>query len=311
MGWELAGFTCDRGKTASFPQGTPKGAAEAFARADAFAKQHGVVFGTRADLARWQADASRSTYVLDVRDPAEYAAGHMPGSRSAPGGQLVQATDQWVAVRHAHIVLVDDTGTRARMTAGWLRQLGGWEVMVLTDGLNGALATGPWQPESPEAAAVKLPSLTPEELAAESVKGGVQVIDLARSIDFRDGHIPGAHWGIRTRLEKLRGALAGARLIAIAAPDPAQASLAAPEAAALTGLPVFILEGGTKAWRAAGLPLEADRRNPIDADCADFYLRPYDRNDGVEAAMREYLSWEIDLVHEVAKDGDAPFGHWH
>jgi rhodanese-related sulfurtransferase len=158
---------------------------------------------------------------------------------------------------------------------------------------------------------VKLPSLTPEELAAESVKGGVQVIDLARSIDFRDGHVPGAHWGIRTRLEKLCGALAGARLIAIAAPDPAQAALAAPEAAALTGLPVFILGGGTKAWRAAGLPMEADRRIPADADCADFYLRPYDRNDGVEAAMREYLSWEIDLVHEVAKDGDAPFGHWH
>jgi hypothetical protein len=112
-------------------------------------------------------------------------------------------------------------------------------------------------------------------------------------------------------LDRQRGALSGARLIAIAAPDPAQAGLAAPEAAALTGLPVYILEGGTKAWRAAGLPLEADRRNPTDADCADFYLRPYDRNDGVEAAMREYLSWEIDLVHEVAKDGDAPFGHWH
>ncbi|MFM7610663.1 MAG: rhodanese-like domain-containing protein, partial [Alphaproteobacteria bacterium] len=29
MGWELAGFKCDHGKTASFPQGTPKGAAEA------------------------------------------------------------------------------------------------------------------------------------------------------------------------------------------------------------------------------------------------------------------------------------------
>ena len=311
MGWELAGFTCDRGKTASFPQGTPKGAAEAFARADSFAKRHGVVFGTRADWARWQADAARSTYVLDVRDPAEYAAGHMPGSRSAPGGQLVQATDQWVAVRHARIVLVDDTGARARMTAGWLRQLGGWDVMVLTDGLDGALATGPWQPESPEAAAVKLPSLTPEELAAESVKGGVQVIDLSRSIDFRDGHIPGAHWAIRSRLDRLRGALAGARLIAIAAPDAALAQLAAPEAAALTGLPVFILEGGSKTWRAAGLPMAADRRTPADADCADFYLRPYDRNDGVEAAMREYLSWEIDLVHEVAKDGDAPFGHWH
>ncbi len=62
------------------------------------------------------------------------------------------------------------------------------------------------------------------------------------------------------------------------------------------------------AWREAGLPLASDRRTPPDAACIDVYLRPYDRNDGVEAAMREYLSWEIDLVHEVARDGDVRFG---
>ena len=48
--------------------------------------------------------------------------------------------------------------------------------------------------------------------------------------------------------------------------------------------------------------------DPPDAECIDAYLRPYDRNDGVEAAMREYLSWEIDLVRQVARDGDARFG---
>ena len=33
-------------------------------------------------------------------------------------------------------------------------------------------------------------------------------------------------------------------------------------------------------------------------------------NSGIEAAMHAYLSWEIDLVHEVARDGDARFGAW-
>jgi hypothetical protein len=56
--------------------------------------------------------------------------------------------------------------------------------------------------------------------------------------------------------------------------------------------------------------MAADRRDPPDAECVDFYLRPYDRNEGIEEAMHAYLSWEIDLVHEVAKDGDAPFGAW-
>lgn len=69
-----------------------------------------------------------------------------------------------------------------------------------------------------------------------------------------------------------------------------------------------MLERGTAGWAAAGLPLERDRTNPPDEACIDVHLRPYDRNAGVEEAMRAYLSWEIDLVREIARDGDAAFG---
>ena len=37
------------------------------------------------------------------------------------------------------------------------------------------------------------------------------MIDLARSVEFRDGHIPGALWGVRARLDALRAACRGAR----------------------------------------------------------------------------------------------------
>ena len=46
----------------------------------------------------WLADPSRTTYLLDVRTPEEFAAGAVPGFAHAPGGQLIQATDQWVGV---------------------------------------------------------------------------------------------------------------------------------------------------------------------------------------------------------------------
>ncbi len=307
MGWELAGFQCDRGKTASYTPGTPADLATSFARADAFATRSGVQTTTRAAAEAMLADPSRTTYLLDVRDPAEFAQGHMAGSRNAPGGQLVQATDQWVAVRHARIVLVDDTGVRARMTGGWLRQLGNWEVFVCTDGLAGRLETG-GVAACPEADAIKAPVVSPAELAALLGDGGAQVVELTRSIDFRAGHIPGALWGVRTRLAKLAGRLQADRPVVIAAADPALARLAVPELQALVQAPVRLLDGGTRAWKAAGLPLVADKTDPADADCIDFYLRPYDRNSGIEDAMREYLSWEIDLVHEVARDGDARFG---
>ena len=87
---------------------------------------------------RWTADSERrSLYVLDVRSPGEYVAGHLPGSRSAPGGQLVQETDHFVPTLRSRIVLVDDTGVRATMTASWLNQMGWPEVAVLDGALEG------------------------------------------------------------------------------------------------------------------------------------------------------------------------------
>ena len=61
----------------------------------------------------WRREADRRTlYALDVRDPVEYRAGHLPGSLMAPGGQLVQETDSWLGVWGARVALIDDTGVQ-------------------------------------------------------------------------------------------------------------------------------------------------------------------------------------------------------
>src|SRR4030095_625325 len=70
-------------------------------------------------------------YRLDVRDPGEDAHGHIKGFRHAAGGQLVQATDQYVGARNATIVLHDNDGVRATMTAHWLMQMNWSEGYVL------------------------------------------------------------------------------------------------------------------------------------------------------------------------------------
>jgi rhodanese-related sulfurtransferase len=306
MGWELAGFRCDRDRNESFPPGIPADAAATLARAQAFAEGAGARRIDRRALDALRAEAGRTTHLLDVRDPTEFAAGHLPGAISAPGGQLVQATDGWVAVRGARIVLVDDTGTRAAMTAGWLRQLGGWEVSWMTLDSCEGLETGPVPPALPAALRLGVP-----RIAAHAVRGGeVAVVDLARSLTFRAGHVPGAVWGVRTRLDAVLPRLPPGRPVAVAAPSDDLAALGAAELAGLGVAEVAVLEGGTAAWKAAGFPLQADRGDPPDAACIDAYLRPYDRNSGVEDAMRAYLAWEIDLVHAVERDGDAPFGAW-
>ena len=292
MGWTLAGLEVARGQAARYGAGTPRTAALALQRASAFAERSGVGVIGLADLARMEVDPARTLYVLDVRDPAEFTARHRPGSRNAPGGQLIQATDQWVAVRGARIALLDNDGVRARMAAAWLRQMGHRDVFVV----DGA------------AAELQPPPAAPAQRAGMPDIEGALIVDLARSIDFRAGHIPGAVWGIRTRLDRLRDRLVGARRVLVAAPGDALAELALAELRGLTQAPVAVLPGGTAAWVAAGGTPARDRTEPPDEDCADFYLRPYDRNFGTEAAMHAYLSWEIDLVHEIERDGTASFG---
>ena len=300
MGWELAGLTCDRGRSERFATGTPATLDVAMQRAKTFADRSGVQLVDAAGLAALAADPTRTLYVLDVRDPAEFAAGHLPGSVSAPGGQLVQATDTWIAVRGARIALIDDDGVRARMSAAWLRQMGHREVFVVEGGLDAAPITRRPAPVAPRIATIESATLASARSAL--------VIDLARSIDFRDGHLPGAAWAIRTRLDVLRERLATAKLVVLTSPDSTQACWAAAEAQALARAPVRVLAGGTPAWTQAGYDLLRDRTDPPDAACVDFYLRPYDRNSGVEDAMKAYLTWEIDLVHEIRRDGTVHFG---
>ncbi|MGH7120065.1 MAG: rhodanese-like domain-containing protein [Acetobacteraceae bacterium] len=308
MGWELAGFACERGASRRYTPGTPASLALALARAARFAREMGVRVIDRGQLATLSADPARTLYLLDVRSPEEYLAGHLPGSRSAPGGQLVQATDHWIAVRGACIVLIDDTGVRARMAGGWLRQMGPWDVCVV----DGALEPGPrsrleagaerrMEPPSVEA-------ITAAELLAWHGQPGTVIVDCARSLDFRAGHIPGALWAIRSRIAALVTALASAQRVVVTSPDGWLACHTAGELAALTEAPVRALTGGTRAWIAAGQKLSVTPADPPDRASVDVHLRPYDRSSGIAAAMRAYLAWETGLPEQAAHEASVAFG---
>ncbi len=296
MGWQLAGLEVARNQDASYAPGRPDTAAVALERASAFAEQSGVGVIGPLDFVRFEDDPDRTLYTLDVRAPAEFAMRHRPGSRNAPGGQLVQATDAWIAVRGARIAVLDDDGVRARMAAAWLRQMGHKDVFVVEGGLDGTEDVPPPPPRAVVAG-----------VGPDAVRGAT-VVDLARSVEFRAGHIPGAIWGIRTRLDRLRGRLEAAERVVVTSPDGVLAALAVDELRALTQAQVEVLAGGTAAWVASGGALDADRTVPPDEDCVDVYLRPYDRNSGVEAAMHAYLSWEVALVDEIRRDGTVAFG---
>lgn len=89
------------------------------------------------DTADWLEEAERTTYLFDVRLPSAYAAGHLEGATSSPGGQLLAVSHRTVAVRGARIVLVDDSegDVRAITTAYWLSQRG-WDARIYRGSLQ-------------------------------------------------------------------------------------------------------------------------------------------------------------------------------
>ena len=54
---------------------------------------------------------------------------------NVPGGQLIQATDKYIGVWKATVILVDDGDLiRAGTTSFWLKKMG-YEVYILKEGL--------------------------------------------------------------------------------------------------------------------------------------------------------------------------------
>jgi rhodanese-related sulfurtransferase len=139
IGWTLAKHALEHGADRRGGIGLFEGAA---GKAREVAYRAGVRHLAVDDAAALQADTGRTLYRLDVRTREEYTASHIPGFRHYPGGQLVQEIDMAAPVRGARILLTDDRGVRADMTASWLAQMG-WDTFVLEGGYDRALQATP------------------------------------------------------------------------------------------------------------------------------------------------------------------------
>lgn len=310
MGWALAGRQLAFGEPSACPPLQEGSRAAALTAAQEIAKRHQIRRMDLPGLSALRADPNRTVYVFDVRTPAEYAAGHLPGSVGIGGAQLVHAVDAWAPVRNAHVVLADDDGARATFTAMWLQQMGWYEVHCLrVDPL--LLAERESTAASPvlnlEAAQARLRTLAEAERLQAS--GAATLVDIDDSLTYKRMHIAGAWHAVRSRLAtSLPTITAGSPRaeIILTCPDGALARIAVAEVERWTDQPASALAGGTAAWVAAGMPTAAGAERMSGPD-DDVWLRAQQRAGDNREAMQEYLDWEEGLVQAIAMDADFRF----
>jgi 3-mercaptopyruvate sulfurtransferase SseA len=192
------------------------------------------------------------------------------------------------------------------MTASWLVQMGWPEVYVFSADLTGRpLVRGSETVEIPGVDRANPATVSVAALKAMLDKGEAVVVDLAPSITYEAGHIPGAWFAVRARLRDSLPKIPKKPVLVLTSPDDVLARLATGELGECGFTDIRVLDGGTDAWHAAGLPLATDREAMADTP-NDCWRRPYDPYAG-EGARERYLRWEIDLVHQIEREGDLGF----
>jgi len=312
MAWQTSGFELEHGSLRHAPEPSGPHLQQALEAAQKVADRYKVKTIDAQTLAKFKAERDRTVYIIDLRTPEEYRAGHRPDSSYGWGVQLVQGMDKYAATRHARVVLVDNYLVRALTTASWLVQADWAETYVLADPFAGLkLATGDYQPavlslkDAPSA-------VDPAKLSELLKTKSTTVIDVADSSSYIKRHIPSAWFVIRARLGESLKVMPHSPSFVVTGDNAALAAFTAQDLASLTGKPVSVLAGGNAAWRKAGLPLQSglERAGTV---VDDIFVQPFlwgqldPTSPEFRKAADEYFAWELQLPTQLERAKETDF----
>jgi rhodanese-related sulfurtransferase len=297
QGWALSGRPLERGASpAVLPALTTAQLTQSRVRGKAMRERFDLPQITLTDAAEKAHNPDLTTFVFDLRSATEATECPLHGIRQVPGVQLVQATDQYVGVRPARIILCCDTGLRSTIAAFWLRQLGYTpEVVVLDDEDHWPIFP------PPPGAELNLAQIPADQVTTQDI-----LVDIRSSGDFLEGHIDGARWAIRPDFAPLRTLNTTERLVLIA-DSAGVANLFAADARTFGFQNVVAVKGGMDALRLADFAV-VSQPDALEAhDRIDFPAFVHDRHDGNMDAARRYLAWETGLVAQLDTTDRAAF----
>lgn len=230
--------------------------------------------------------------ILDSRTPEEHRRTTIPGSRSAPGGELALRVADLVPDKDTEVVVHCAGRTRSIIGARLLQRMGYRKVYDLRNGTMGwgmaelELEHGSQRldlpPPSPQALAageafaaqvaaedgvrlLSIPAL--QELMDRASSDNVYLIDVRTIQEYGAGHIPGFQWSPGGQAVQRTDDLVGVRNghVVFACDGRVRATVTASWFRQMGFPNVYAVDGGTHAWVAAGLHLEQSRTQQASA----------------------------------------------
>ncbi|HUG58565.1 MAG TPA: rhodanese-like domain-containing protein [Candidimonas sp.] len=252
-----------------------------------------------ASVKSWLHAGTRNIFLCDVRTRDEYQQNMPAYVQHAPGGQLIQATDQYVGVRKATIVICDFDGIRAPVTASWLKQLG-WDVCLLIDPQNLSELPDPAQFVPELKHTVMLDAAHLGAFIRDNTQA--RIFDVRPSQEYRKNHLQCALWAIRSTLQAhldARPKSNNAAPIILLGSDIGKLQVLAHDLERNGHTGIYLCAVDDKTLAQTGLPMESSDNIPPDAECIDYLFFVHDRHDGNKAAARKYLEWETNLISQI------------
>jgi len=189
--------------------------------------------------------------LLDVRSGADFGAGHVPGATNIGlGGQFALWAGSLIPL-NAAIVIIADTHPQVDESVVRLARVG-------IENVKGYLSGGmqAWCDEGRET--VQIPQITVDELSNRIDDQDLQIVDVRRTTEYKNGHVPHA---VNVPLSVLEQHIAELQLdktrpTAVICAGGYRSSAAASLLQDHGFRALLNVIGGTGAWVAAGLPVE-------------------------------------------------------
>ena len=188
--------------------------------------------------------------LIDVRSPAETAAGTLPGAREIPLAVLVDSLEG--LDRHAAVVVYCASGYRSSVAASVLAAAGFDDVSDLLGGF--AAWTGVGLPTSTGGLAVgRTPQVTARSAKAR-VDAGALLLDVREPDEWNAQHAPGAVLVPMGQIRARQGELPRDREVVVVCRSGGR-SATITDSLRAWGFDAVNLAGGMCAWASAGLPV--------------------------------------------------------